>query len=174
VTQSGGQPVLLGKVTAPHGLKGGLRVVVYSGETGNLSSLDSIMLKGTDGELETFALERVTVHGKKVFITLRGYGDINKVAHLLGRELYARRNQLPELLPGEYYWYDLIGLQVVTSEGESLGQLSEIIATGSNDVYVVTGEGREYLIPALEDVVLEINPAAGRMMVTMPEGLLDL
>jgi 16S rRNA processing protein RimM len=81
---------------------------------------------------------------------------------------------LPELLPGEYYWYDLIGLQVVTSEGESLGQLSEIIATGSNDVYVVKGEGREYLIPALEDVVLEINPAAGRMMVTMPEGLLDL
>lgn len=172
--QRGSQPVLLGKVVAPHGLRGQLRVVTYSGESANLAALDSIILKGPNGELDTFAVAHAAIHGKKVLITLQDYSDINQVTHLVGRELYARRDQLPELPPGEYYWCDLLGLQVVTAAGESLGRLSEIIATGSNDVYVVSGEGREYLIPALEDVVLEIKPDDGLMTVSMPEGLLDL
>ena len=68
----------------------------------------------------------------------------------------------------------LLGLRVVTEQGETLGELVDIIETGSNDVYVVQGNGRELLIPALEDVVLAVDLAEGIMKVCPPEGLLDL
>jgi 16S rRNA processing protein RimM len=81
---------------------------------------------------------------------------------------------LPELAEGEFYWCDLLGLKVVTDLGEFLGTLTDIIATGSNDVYVVKNDSREYLIPALADVVLEVDLDEGKMVVSPPEGLLDL
>jgi 16S rRNA processing protein RimM len=86
----------------------------------------------------------------------------------------ARRDQLPETDEGEYYWVDLIGLRVVTDDGAELGTLREIIETGSNDVYVVQGREKEYLIPALADVVSSIDLEAGTMTVTPLDGLLDL
>lgn len=172
--QRGSQLVLLGKVVATHGIRGQLRVVTYSGEAANLVALDSIMLKGPKGELDTFVVANASIHGKRVLFTLKDYNSINQVTHLVGRELYACREQLPELAPGEYYWCDLLGLAVVTDAGESLGRLTDIIATGSNDVYVVQGDGREYLIPALEEIVLKIDPEAGLMTVSPPEGLFDL
>ena len=61
-----------------------------------------------------------------------------QVQHLVGREVYVRRSQLPPPADDEYYWHDLLGLQVVTDAGRRLGELSSIIETGSNDVYVVT------------------------------------
>jgi 16S rRNA processing protein RimM len=81
---------------------------------------------------------------------------------------------MPELAEGEFYWCDLLGLAVMTDGGEPLGLLADIIATGSNDVYVVKNDGREYLIPALEDVVLNIDLDKGIITVRPPEGLFDL
>lgn len=168
------EPVLLGKVVATHGIKGQLRIAVYSGEFETILSLSSLMLKGADGGIETFEVSASAVHGKKILVALKGFGTINQALHLVGRELYATREQMPELAEGEYYWCDLLGLKVMTDGGELLGLVADIIATGSNDVYVVKDDGREYLIPALEDVVLDINLDDGIMTVSPPEGLLDL
>ncbi len=170
----GSQQVLLGKVVAPHGIKGQLRVVPYSGEPDTIVSLKSVVLKGPKGEEETFVVTAAAAHGRKLLLSLRDFVSINQVQHLVGRELYARRDQLPEPEPGEYYWCDLVGLKVVTDRGESLGTLEEIIATGSNDVYVVRDGEREYLIPAVEDVVLQVDLDGRVMTVSPPEGLLDL
>lgn len=168
------EPVLLGKVIATHGIKGQLRVAVYSGEFETILSLVSLMLKGPDERLETFQVAASVVHGKKLIIALKEFENINQVLHLVGRELYALREQLPELSEGEFYWCDLLGLTVKTDRGEILGLLTDIITTGSNDVYVVKDEKRGYLIPALEDVVLVIDLDNGVMTVSPPEGLLDL
>lgn len=168
------QQVLLGKVLATHGIKGQLRVVSYSGEPDTIVSLKTVILKGPKGEEETFAVTSAAAHGRKLLLSLQDFVSINQVQHLVGRELYARRDQLPELEPGEYYWCDLIGLNVVTDRGETLGTLAEIIATGSNDVYVVRDGEREYLIPAVEDVVIEVNLDDRLMTVSPPEGLFDL
>jgi len=166
-------PVLLGKVAGTHGIRGQVRVVPYSGEETTIISLSSILLQGPDGTLESFEVANAVAHGKKVLLALRNFESINQVLHLVGRELYARRNQLPPLPPDEYYWCDLLGLEVATVDGMTLGTLADIIATGSNDVYVVRGE-REYLIPALDDVIVAIDLDAGTMTVSPPEGLLDL
>ena len=167
------EPVLLGKIVATHGVRGQLRVHSYSGEHTALLALKSIFLKDPAGVLEPFDVKSAASHGKRVLILLKGYEDINKVLPLVGRELYARREDLPELEEDEYYWCDLIGLAVVTEEGENLGRLTEIIATGSNDVYVVRSGAREYLVPALTDVVVAVNLAAGTMTISPPEGLLE-
>ncbi len=79
-------------------------------------------------------------------LSLEGYDNINEVLHLVGREIYVMPDQLPELADDEYYWCDLLGLQVIDrAVVKSLGKLVDIISTGSNDVYVVQGGGREYL-----------------------------
>jgi 16S rRNA processing protein RimM len=168
------EPVLLGKIIATHGVKGQLRVFLFSGEFSSIAGLDTIMVKAPNSGMETFEVAAAARHGKKVLLTLKNYDNVNQVLHLVGRELYVERDQLPELPEGEYYWRDLVGLRVVTDQGETLGTLTEIIATGSNDVYVVQGREREYLIPALEEVVLEVNLDDGVMKVSPPEGLFDL
>jgi 16S rRNA processing protein RimM len=168
------EPVLIGKIQATHGIRGQLRVVSYSGEVENLLALRSLMLKSPAGRLETFAVSAVAAHGKRVLVTLAGFDNINQVLHLVGRELFVTRSQLPELPEDEFYWSDLLGMAVVTAQGEALGRLVDIIVTGSNDVYVVQGDGREILIPALEDVVVAVDTTSKTMTVSPPEGLLDL
>jgi 16S rRNA processing protein RimM len=89
-----------------------------------------------------------------------------------GKEIWIKKSDLPTTEEGTYYWFDLIGLTVITTAGEILGKLDNILATGSNDVYVVrNAEGREILVPALETVVLEVDVAQKQMRVDLPEGL---
>ena len=168
------ETVLLGKVVATHGIRGQLRVVLFSGEFSSVAGLDSLLLVGADKRMEVFDVAAIARHGNKVLLTLKGFDSINQVTHLVGRELHVRREQLPDLPEGEYYWCDLLGLRVLTDRDEELGILEDIIVTGSNDVYVVKSGKREYLIPALEDIVREIDLDAGIMKVSPPDGLFDL
>lgn len=169
-----GELLLLGKISGTHGIKGQLKVFSYSGERDTLLSLSSVVLKEPSGRTETFAVAAASLQGKKVLLSLEGFADISRAERLVGREVYACRDQLPALAEDEYYWFQLEGLQVVTIRGDVLGRLTSLIPTGSNDVYVVTAGEREFLIPAVEDVVVNIDLAGGIMKVDPPEGLLDL
>ncbi len=166
--------VLVGKVTATHGIKGQLRVVPFSGDSDSITSHRTLIFMDASGNTADFEIANSSVHGKKVLVTLKDHSDINSVECLVGREVYVKRAQLPDLPDGEYYWCDLIGLEVVTTAGNSLGQLSEIIDTGGNDVYLVKQGDKEYLIPAVEDIVTGIDPRKGVVTVDPPDGLLDL
>ena len=166
--------VVIGKIQATQGIRGQLRVIPFAGDASSISKLESVTLKSPTGVMEEFPVVSAKAHGKRVILTLKPFDNINQVLHLVGREIYADRGTLPELPSDEYYWSDLLGLQGVTEEGEALGELVDIIETGSNDVYVVKLNGREVLIPALEDVVLAVDLAAKSMTVSLPEGLLDL
>lgn len=166
--------VLIGKIQGPHGIKGQLRVVPFAGDASSISQLKSVLVKAPSGAMEPFPVASAKAHGKRVILTLKPFDNINQVLHLVGREIWADRAALPELPSDEFYWSDLLGLEVETEEGEALGELVDIIETGSNDVYVVKKDGRELLIPALEDVVLAVDLNQNRMTVSLPEGLLDL
>ena len=93
---------------------------------------------------------------------------------LNGSELYVKLSQLPDPDEGEYYWRDLIGLTVVTDLGVELGSLVDIFETGSSDIYVVRGESKEYLIPAIADVITLVDLPGKKMIITPLDGLLDL
>lgn len=89
----------------------------------------------------------------------------------MGQWLTAPPETSPQLPEGEYFHYQLIGLRVITSEGEELGEISEIIETGSNDVYVVSGEKGELLVPAIAQVVRNVDLANQVMVVSLLEGM---
>ena len=126
---------------------------------------------GPDGSRKKRTINWIKAHGRGTLLSLEGITNRNLVEELIGWELYIEKDRLPQLEPGVYYWSDLIGMDVVTIEGGYLGKIETIIQTGSNDVYVVKNQEDEILIPALENVVLEIDLSQKEMQVDLPEGL---
>jgi 16S rRNA processing protein RimM len=165
--------ILMGKIAATHGIKGQLRVVPYSGMVDNLLLCKSLLVRDTKGGLAQFEISSATLHGKKLLLTLKGFAGINQVLHFVGNEVLLYKEQLISPEEDEYYWHDLIGMKVVTTDGVDLGILESIIETGSNDVYVAALNGREYLIPAFTDTV-SIDAKARLVTVTPFKGLFDL
>lgn len=164
----------VGKIIGTHGIKGQLRVYSYSGNIESLSDARSVALKCSDGSQVEYELKSFNANSGKFIIGLRNFDDIDQAKTLVGSELCLKRCQLPKLSADEYYWSDLIGLSVIIDDGTPLGTIKDIFETGSSDIYVVRGESREYLIPAISDVIKSVDLAGSRMVITPLEGLLDL
>ncbi len=166
--------ILVGKITGTHGIKGQVRVIPYSGEAASILSLRTLLVRMHDGEYSLLRVNSAFEHKKKAIVAVAGIDDITTTLPLVGCEVFVRRDQLPVLPDGEYYWQDLLGLAVLDEQGRCFGELTDILATGANDVYVVKDGEKEYLIPAISDVVLDINLIMRTMTVRPLEGLLDL
>ncbi|MDA8431002.1 MAG: ribosome maturation factor RimM [Geobacteraceae bacterium] len=164
----------VGKIIGTHGIKGQLKVYSYSGNFESMSAARSVVLKSADGTLREFTLTSFNANSGKFIIGLQDFDDIDQAKPLVGNELCLKRSLLPELTDDEYYWSDLIGLQVLTDDGTLLGTIADIFETGSSDIYVVRGTSREYLIPAIGDVIQRVDLVSGRVIITPLDGLLDL
>jgi len=164
----------IGKIIGTHGIKGQVKLHSYSGNAGSLNAARSVTLKSPSGALRELALRSFKANSGKFIIALKDFDDISLAEPLVGHEICLKRSQLPALDEDEYYWSDLIGLRVITEDGTELGTVADIFETGSSDIYVVRNNEREYLIPAISDVIKDIDPTAGRIIVTPIDGLLDL
>lgn len=164
----------VGKIIGTHGIRGQIKLHSYSGNFDSLSTVRSVLLRYPDGSLHDYTIRDAKDNNGRFILALAGFDSINSVEPLVGSELCIRRCDLPEPDEDEYYWCDLIGLQVVTGEGIPLGTVADIFNSGSSDIYVVQGGPREYLIPAIGDVIRTIDLEGGRIIVTPLEGLLDL
>lgn len=131
----------------------------------------SILVRDLDGREAHYEINWVKPHTGTPLISFKGVTNRDQATKLVGSKLFIPESELPELDEDTYYWYELIGIEVYTSEEEFLGRIESIIETGSNDVYVVKKKQKEVLIPALESVVLEIDLQQKRMVVDLPEGL---
>jgi 16S rRNA processing protein RimM len=120
-----------------------------------------------------YNIERSRRTARLLYLKLQGIDDRERAADKHGRYLQVPESTLDQPPEDTYYWFQLIGLHVVSTTGEELGQISEIITTGSNDVFVVSGPRGELLIPAIDDVVQEVDIAAARMLIEPIAGLLD-
>lgn len=107
----------------------------------------------------------------EVLLKLEGVSNREGAEQFCGWLLQAPETEAWPLPRGRYYWSQIIGLRVVTSDGEEIGAVSEILETGANDVYVVKGPGGERLIPAVKQFVLEISPERGEIIVTLIPGM---
>lgn len=166
--------ISVGKIIGTHGIKGMLKVHSFSGNIESLLGARTVTLKSKEGKLQEFGLKIVTPHAGKLMIGFKGLDEINLVLPLVGSEICLLRSQLPIPEENEYYWCDLLGLTVATVDGEALGTITDIFETGSSDIYVVRGMEREYLIPAIADVIRSVDLKSGRMLITPLEGMLDL
>ena len=166
--------VQVGKIIGTHGIKGLLKVFSYSGNFQSLQSAQTVLLKGKDGAIQEYAVKSIAAHAGGFILGLVDYSDINQVLFLSGSELCLKRSQLPAPEEDEYYWRDLIGLTVFTDQGVELGTLVDIFETGSSDIYVVRGSSKEYLIPAIADVIAYVDLPGKKMIITPLDGLLDL
>lgn len=108
-------------------------------------------------------------------VKFKGIDTINDVEKYKGAKLYVTRENALELREDEYFVADLVGLRVVTQEGEALGELSSVLQTGANDVYVIRQKnGKDLLIPAIRDCVKKIDPAGGCITVHLLPGLREM
>ena len=115
-----------------------------------------------------FTVRYLRVKGGSYSLELEGVEGVERAGELVGQSVFIPPEKLPD---GEYYWREIIGLDIVTEEGQKLGQITTILPTGSNDVYICNGGEREILIPAFDDVVRKIDIGKGLMVVRLPEGL---
>lgn len=157
--------VTLGRITGAHGVRGWVKLHSETQPKKNILQYGPWMLRLKTG-WQRFELESGRLQGKTVAAKLVGCDDRDMAEGLKGALIAVYRGQLPEVdKPGEFYWADLEGIRVETTEGESLGNVSHLIATGSNDVLVVKGE-RERLIPYIwEQVVKEVDLDKKEMIV---------
>jgi 16S rRNA processing protein RimM len=154
----------MGRVAAPHGVKGWIKVVPFAAAPDALARHARWWI-GARGEWEEAEVVETAPHGTVLAARLAGCTDRDAAARLRGREVAVPRAALPEPAPGEYYWADLIGLEVVTAKGEPLGSVTGLFSTGPHDVLRV-GEGkRERLLPFVETVVRKVDVAARRIEV---------
>ncbi len=145
----------------------------YNPDSETVLGLSSVALCEADGERAWFRIAAARRHKKLVLLRLEGVATAEQAESLIGRTVAVRHEDLPSPSAGEVYHVDLIGCAVRTDGGEDLGTVREMIATGSNDVCVVRGRGREHLIPLVRDVIEHIDLARREIVVRPLPGLLE-
>jgi 16S rRNA processing protein RimM len=163
----------IGKIVRTHGVHGKLRVAYYNEDKASFLSYQEVFLRNSDRHLGSLEIVEAKVHRKFILVQFKGIENLDEAERLVGATVLVKKVALPQLEEGEYYWTDLIGMEVATPEGECLGRLSQIIPTGGTDVFVVKQGEREILLPANEERIEHIDTASRRIVVSLLEGLVS-
>lgn len=157
--------VIVGRLGTAHGIKGWLKVTSFTEPRENLFDYSPWYIK-RNGDWQVIDVEAARAQGKGLVVQLKGVGDRNEALALRGTDIAVSRDQLPALEQDEYYWTDLVGLTVVTTEDVLLGVVTEVFATGANDVLVVEANDKRRLVPFVQgQVIKQIDLDSARMCV---------
>lgn len=158
----------VGRVGRPFGLRGELKVEILTAYPDQLGRLHTVYL---GPQAEPWTVEAIRLHKGAALFKLAGCDDRIAAEALRGTLMQIAYENAVPLQEDEYYEHQIVGIAVVEEDGTRLGQVTAIISTGANDVYVVDGPGGELLLPAIESVIREIDLDADRMVVYVPQGL---
>ena len=180
-TSSPARLVALGEIVGTHGVRGLLRFRPYdpaaslppTGRTVYVTARPAADGTVDTSSASTVVLDVARAHGNVVLIGIRETPSIEAAQPFVGRALAVAENDLPAPAPGEFYVYQLEGLDVMTDAGERLGTVERSFSNGANEVLVVQDGAREYLIPMIADVVRTIDVAGKRVVIDPIPGLLD-
>lgn len=167
---AGSPLVILGKIVSVHGIRGAVKVYSHTDPLDNVLDYPEWTIR-RGNEQRQVSVVAGRVQGRILVVQLKGLTDRNQALELVDWEICVPQSELPELDDGEFYWYQLEGLQVVTLDGQLLGRIDHLLETGSNDVMVVKPcagsiDQRERLLPYLpERYVKHIDLAEGVMQV---------
>ena len=148
----------IGKVLKPRGLKGELKIEIYSSDSARFSRLKKLKIDGIE-----YAVEHISPEGAVGYVTLQGIDTVEKAELLRNKLIAANRNDLPKLPDGKYYIVDMIGLDVVVA-GEVIGEVCDVLQYGSADVYVVKNGQESLSFPAIGNLIKQVDLENGKMV----------
>lgn len=165
--------ISIGEIVKPVGLHGEVKVFPLTDFPDRFNNMRDVIVRTKEGRTYQYQIEKARFRHPAVYIYFAGVTSLEEARTLVGGLIQAPEEERVPLPEGSYYQYELEGLDVYLEEGRYLGKVADIIQTGSNDVYVVRWEGKEFLIPALKSVVRNISLSERRMIIHPIEGLLD-
>ena len=165
--------LLVGKVARPHGLKGMLRIKSFAESEDAFLDVETVLFKTVSGEIFEHRVTSITPLKNIFLMALEALNSLDEAEAYRGAELLIPKAVLKRE-EDVFFWHELLGLNVHLDTGECLGTVAQILTTGSNDIYVVKKEKKEFYIPAIHEVVKEIDLEKGTMIISPMEGLLDL
>ena len=168
---SGPDFLAIGQIIKPHGIRGELSVKVLTNFPERFDSMESVFI-GDEKSERQYVVTSTRPHKGGILLTLPTVTDRTAAEEFRGLYLKIPTAEAVALPAGQYYQYQLEGLDVVTDDGEALGKIAYVLETGANDVYVIQGPKGEVLLPAIDDVILSVDLEANQMVVHILEGLL--
>lgn len=163
----------IGVISNTHGIKGEVKVFPTTDDPKRFKFLKTVILD-TGKENIKLEIQSVRFFKNLVILKFKGIDNINEIEKYKGKDLLVSREDAVPLEENEYFIYDIIGADVVTEEGDVLGVLTEVLTTGANDVYVVeTKEGKELLLPVIDDCILDIDIDGKKVVAKLMPGLVD-
>lgn len=170
---SSGSLILVGKVIRPHGLSGLLRIRSYAESERSFINAGTVFLRSVSGECHEYSVTSVEPQKNIFLMKLEELLSKDEAEELRGAEIFISKEALTRK-DDEFFWYELLGLKVYLDTGEYVGVLSNIISTLGNDIYVVKEGTKEILVPAVYEVIKNIDLENGTLCISALEGLLDL
>jgi len=162
--------LIIARITSPQGNKGEVKAELITDFPERFASTRVVYIGPGH---QRYEVERYRLVDGAAVLKLRGVDTIDQAEQLRGKTVEVPEEQAVRLPPGHYFWHQIIGLEVVTVQGEHLGKIDDILETGSNDVYVVHGPKGELLIPAIKQVVRSVDLDQGKVTVELLPGLLE-
>lgn len=163
----------IGEIVNTHGVRGELKVIPLTDDINRYDKLDWVYIR-INGEQKKYDIEGIRYHKNNVLLRLKGVNDMNSAELLKGCFVEIPRELAIKLPKGSYFIADLVGCRVLDEREKDLGRVEDVIETGSNDVYVVrTARNKQILIPAIKEVVLEVDVENKRIRIKQKEGLID-
>ena len=164
----------VGVISSTHGVRGEVKVFPTTDQVQRFKKLKEVILDIGSGQ-QVLKIESVKFFKQFAILKFEHYDNINDIEKYKGKSLYVTRENAVKLQKDEYFIADLIGLKVLTDEGEEFGTVKDILQTAANDVYLIEGpEGKEYLFPSIKECILNVDLEAGTVTVHIMDGLLDL
>lgn len=152
--------LVIGQITKTHGVKGEVKVIPLTDDPQRFKKLEKVLIDG-----EERAIEGCKLQSKRVILKIEGINSIEEASRYKNKYLEVHREDAAPLSEGHYYIADLIGCMVFDDNDKELGKVYDVIETGSNDVYWVKGGEKEVLIPALKDIVINIDVENSRIVI---------
>jgi 16S rRNA processing protein RimM len=165
--------ITIGKVVKPFGVKGEMKIEPLTDFPERFTGLTRVYLVSPAGKEIVCEVKSVRYAGGAPFLHFSGYDSPEKAKAINGWFIKVPREEAVRLPEGTYYWFELIGMEVVSEDGEKLGTIVDVFETGSNDVYVMKHGRKETYIPATAEVVRQIDRQAKRMVIRLIEGLME-
>ncbi len=161
----------IGRISKSVGVNGRMKAVSYIESPEALKPFKDVYITCKERGPDLYKVRYINFTKKSFSFEFEGVNDIDATMSFVGCRMFIPPDRLRKLPEGEYYWRDIIGLEVFTGDNQKLGKIEKIFQAGSNNIYVCTGGEREILLPDIEDVIKQINLEKGIMIVELLEGL---